>query len=123
MRRHSAVTRIRQLVDALRVYEPERVYLFGSAAFDEADEVSDLDVVVIKQTEASFFDRLSEVAGLLPGGMGAIDILVLHARGIRGHAAGGERICRDGGGGGAPDLWRAGASLKPAAGFSRPPTT
>ena len=76
MRSNSTATRVRQLVDALSVYEPERVYLFGSAAFDEADEVSDLDVVVIKQTEASFFDRLSEVAGLLPGGMGAIDILV-----------------------------------------------
>ena len=69
------MTRIRQLVQALRGYEPERVYLFGSAVFDEADELSDLDVVVIKQSKLSFFERLSEVAGLLPAGLGAIDIL------------------------------------------------
>lgn len=52
------------------------MYLFGSAAFDEADEYSDLDVVILKRTEAPFLDRLSEVARLLPPELGAIDILV-----------------------------------------------
>ena len=67
---------IRCLVDALRAYEPESVYLFGSWARGEADELSDLDLVVIKTTSAPFFDRLREVAKLLPTGMGSLDVLV-----------------------------------------------
>jgi predicted nucleotidyltransferase len=69
-------TRVDQLVEALRPYEPERVYLFGSWAREEADELSDLDIVVIKRTTSPFFDRLREVAGLLPASTGGVDVLV-----------------------------------------------
>lgn len=69
-------SRIGALLQALKAYQPERVYLFGSAAREEADELSDLDVVVIKRTSAPFFDRLQEVARLLPLGLGAVDLLV-----------------------------------------------
>jgi predicted nucleotidyltransferase len=69
-------SRIGALLQALTAYQPERVYLFGSAAREEADELSDLDVVVIKRTSAPFFDRLLEVARLLPMGLGAVDLLV-----------------------------------------------
>jgi predicted nucleotidyltransferase len=68
--------RIGALLQALTAYQPERVYLFGSAAREEMDELSDLDVVVIKRTSAPFFDRLQEVARLLPMGLGAVDLLV-----------------------------------------------
>lgn len=68
--------RVRQLVEALRPYEPERVYLFGSAASGDADELSDLDIVIIKRTEATFFDRLEAVARLLPAELGGVDVLV-----------------------------------------------
>jgi predicted nucleotidyltransferase len=67
---------MRQLLDALQVYQPERVYVFGSWARGEADELSDLDIVVIKRTTVSFFERLREVSRLLPAGTGAVDILV-----------------------------------------------
>ena len=67
---------IRRLVEAMRAYEPESVYLFGSWARGEADELSDLDLVVIKTTSAPFFSRLREVAKLLPTGMGSLDVLV-----------------------------------------------
>ena len=63
-------------MEALRGYEPECVYLVGSAARGEADELSDLDVIVIKRTNASFLDRLRDVALLLPHGVGAVDVLV-----------------------------------------------
>lgn len=63
-------------MEALRPYDPERVYLFGSWARGEEDELSDLDVVVIKGTALPFFDRLREVARLLPAGTGGVDILV-----------------------------------------------
>jgi len=67
---------IRQLLDALRRYRPERVYLFGSWARGEEDDLSDLDVVVIKRTSSPFFDRLREVLELLPPSTGGIDVLV-----------------------------------------------
>lgn len=68
--------KVRQLLKALLPYKPERLYLFGSWARGEEDELSDLDLVVIKQTEAPFWDRLREVARLLPAEIGGVDILV-----------------------------------------------
>ncbi len=57
-----AGARIARLIEALRPYRAERVYLFGSAAQEEEDELSDLDLVIIKRTELPFIDRLREVA-------------------------------------------------------------
>ena len=74
--RDSLDARLDRLMAALRAYDPECVYLVGSAARDEADELSDLDIVVIKRTEAPFLDRLQELAALLPGGVGGGDVLV-----------------------------------------------
>jgi predicted nucleotidyltransferase len=76
MARRRGETRIRKVMDALRAYEPESVYLFGSWAREEEDELSDLDLVVIKRTTAPFFDRLMEVGRLLPAGAGGVDVLV-----------------------------------------------
>lgn len=68
--------RLRQLTIALRLYQPERVYLFGSTARGDADELSDLDIVIIKPTAVPFIERLLEVGRLLPAGVGAVDLLV-----------------------------------------------
>jgi len=68
--------KIDQILAALRPYEPERIYLFGSAAFGEADALSDIDVVVIMRSELSFLDRLRQVGRSLPAEVGGIDILV-----------------------------------------------
>jgi predicted nucleotidyltransferase len=68
--------RIRQVVGDLRAYQPERVYLFGSWARGEADDLSDLDIVVIKRTAAPFFERLMDVGRLLRAGTGGVDVLV-----------------------------------------------
>ena len=56
--------KIRQLVNSLLPYQPERLYLFGSWVRGEEDELSDLDLVVIKETTSPFFERLREVSGL-----------------------------------------------------------
>jgi predicted nucleotidyltransferase len=69
-------TRIDKLLEVLRLYQPERVNLFGSVAREEADDLSDLDIVVIKRTTAPFFERLMEVGRLLPAGTGGVDVLV-----------------------------------------------
>lgn len=76
MPRRKTAARIRSLLEALQSYRPERIYLFGSVARGEDDELSDIDVVVIKRTALPFFDRLREVARLLPAEIGGVDILV-----------------------------------------------
>ena len=67
---------IHQLLKFLLPYAPERVYLFGSWARDEADELSDLDIVIIKRTPLPFLDHIREVLSLLPRKLGAVDVLV-----------------------------------------------
>jgi predicted nucleotidyltransferase len=64
------------VVEALRRYDPERIYVFGSWARAEADELSDLDLVVIKRTTSPFLARMREAARLLPAETGGVDILV-----------------------------------------------
>ncbi len=76
MKSRESTAKIRQLVEALRPYRPECIYLFGSWAREEADELSDVDLVVIKHTSDPFFDRLRKVAELLPAEVGGVDLLV-----------------------------------------------
>lgn len=64
------------LVEALKAYQPQRIYLFGSWARGEQDDLSDLDVVIIKETSLPFLERLLEAARLLPAGIGGVDLLV-----------------------------------------------
>lgn len=68
--------RIRRVVEALRPYEPDSVLLFGSWARGEADELSDVDLVIIKATTVPFLERLREAGKLLPASAGAVDLLV-----------------------------------------------
>ena len=68
--------RIDRVVEALRACAPERIYVFGSAARGEADDLSDLDVVVVARSDLPFFDRLRDVGRLLPADVGAVDLLV-----------------------------------------------
>lgn len=66
--------KVQRLIKSLLHYEPERAYLFGSWAKGKEDELSDLDAVVIKQTDSPFLDRLKEAACLLPVDLGGEDI-------------------------------------------------
>ena len=50
--------KVKKIVDCLRRYDPERIILFGSYAREEADEYSDVDLVIIKETEERFLDRI-----------------------------------------------------------------
>ena len=68
-------TRVQQVVEDLKGYHPQQVILFGSAARGDADQYSDLDFIVIKQTDQPFLQRLKEAA-LLVRAPGAIDIFV-----------------------------------------------
>ena len=70
------------LLDALKKYQPQKVILFGSAARGETDAQSDLDLIVIKDTEESFVERLEAMAKLCPPCVHA-DILVYTPEEIR----------------------------------------
>jgi len=56
-------------------YRPERVLLFGSLAVGDTGEWSDIDLVIIKETNQRFLDRIKEVMQLLRPRVG-VDILV-----------------------------------------------
>jgi len=63
------------IVSALKEYDPERIIVFGSHARGEADEHSDLDIVIIKETKERFLDRLKTVYELVQPTF-ALDVLV-----------------------------------------------
>jgi len=56
-------------------YRPQKVLLFGSLASGETGEWSDLDLVIVRETEKRFLDRTKEVMQLLRPRIG-VDILV-----------------------------------------------
>ena len=56
---------VRQVVQDLLPYGPERIILFGSMARGDSDEYSDMDFIVIKRTETRFVQRLVEAARLV----------------------------------------------------------
>lgn len=56
-------------------YQPEKVLLFGSLASGQVRDWSDLDLVIIKETDLRFLDRIKEVMLLLRPQIG-VDILV-----------------------------------------------
>ncbi|MDR4508741.1 MAG: nucleotidyltransferase domain-containing protein [Candidatus Brocadiaceae bacterium] len=67
---------IKTLIASIEPYGPERIYLFGSWARDEQDDTSDIDIVLIKETNNSFFERLKEIVPYMAGINRAIDILI-----------------------------------------------
>ena len=67
--------RIDAVVRDLAAYNPEKVILFGSCARQSADEYSDMDLVIIKETQDNFLER-SKKAVLLIQVPGAVDIFV-----------------------------------------------
>jgi predicted nucleotidyltransferase len=66
---------------------PDKVILFGSLAQDEVRAWSDIDLVVVGQTEARFLDRTKEMLRLLRPRVG-LDVLVYTLEEF-------EQLCRD----------------------------
>jgi predicted nucleotidyltransferase len=63
------------ILSRLAPYEPDRVILFGSFSRNESDELSDVDLVIIKDTDEDFFQRIRRVLQIL-NLRTAVDILV-----------------------------------------------
>ncbi|OGG46253.1 MAG: hypothetical protein A3F84_23785 [Candidatus Handelsmanbacteria bacterium RIFCSPLOWO2_12_FULL_64_10] len=59
-----AQAEIDRIVQALRVYEPEKIILYGSFARGDHHAGSDLDLIIVKETDRSFTDRIGDVLRL-----------------------------------------------------------
>jgi predicted nucleotidyltransferase len=71
-----AQARLDALVERLRPLHPRKIVLFGSAARRDADELSDLDVVVVaEEMPRRFLDRIARAYELLEPRY-ALDILL-----------------------------------------------
>jgi predicted nucleotidyltransferase len=57
-------------------YDPEKIIIFGSYARGDWNEESDLDILVVKETEESPFDRIGAVSVFCWPRELAMDILV-----------------------------------------------
>jgi len=53
-------------------YQPERIILFGSYAYGEPDRASDIDLLILKETDKSFPKRWAEVCELAAEIVGTI---------------------------------------------------
>lgn len=68
---------IDQVVSDLMAYQPEKIILFGSAARGDTDEYSDIDLIVVKNTNQRFVQRMVDAARLISRGIRInVDVLV-----------------------------------------------
>jgi len=57
---------IRRIVEKLKIeYHPQKILLFGSYAYGEPDEESDIDLLIIKDTNQRPLERWVEVKKIL----------------------------------------------------------
>ena len=72
---NSQLSAIDRVVSSLMAYQPEKIILFGSMARGDADEYSDIDLIVIKETKQRFVRRLVEINAFIPLDIG-VDVLI-----------------------------------------------
>ncbi|HUW64595.1 MAG TPA: nucleotidyltransferase domain-containing protein [Spirochaetia bacterium] len=69
-------TELARIIDVLvNNYNPQRIILFGSLASGNVHEWSDIDLIVVKESDKDFYERLKEVGLLVMPEVGA-DIFV-----------------------------------------------
>ena len=56
-------------------YDPEKIILFGSAARGDTDEYSDIDLIVIKETDQRFVQRLVDISEFISSYI-SVDVFV-----------------------------------------------
>lgn len=71
--------KLKQILKSLKMYQPQKVILFGSYAKGTNDQYSDIDLVIIKNTRRRFLDRIKDVIEIIKPSF-AIDILVYTPR-------------------------------------------
>ncbi len=84
-----------QIVDKLRAhYQPEKIILFGSFAEGSPQSDSDIDLLIIKETDERFIDRWSTVRRILSDSSRkvALETLVLTPKEISERLARGDQF-------------------------------
>ena len=64
-----------RVVASLMAYGPEKIILFGSVARGDADEFSDIDLIIVKNTKTRFIQRQVDATNLVPRDI-SVDIFV-----------------------------------------------
>ena len=87
---------VQAVVEAIRErYRPEKIILFGSRVWGEADGESDLDILIIKDSEKREVERIREVSRLLRPRPLPVDILVKTPEEIQERLALGDDFIRE----------------------------
>ena len=87
---------VNQVVETIRDgYGPERIILFGSRIWGGADADSDLDVLVIKESDQREIERIRDVSRLLRPRPLPLDILVKTPEEIRERLAMGDGFIKE----------------------------
>jgi len=67
---------VHRVIDSIVLgYSPGQIWLYGSYARGDFNQGSDLDLIIIKETDKRFADRIEEVLQYCPGGI-AVEPLV-----------------------------------------------
>ncbi len=74
-REHELLKELDRITGILRARNVEKIVLFGSLARGEVSSTSDIDLVVVMDTEKRFLDRLHDLYSLVQPRM-AVDLLV-----------------------------------------------
>jgi len=75
-RKEQLMRELERTVEALvKDYKAEKIILFGSLAAGKTGEWSDIDLVVVKDTDKPFWERLREVVEIVRPSL-AMDIMV-----------------------------------------------
>ncbi len=64
------------LTETLVRYRPTRAILFGSHARADADEHSDIDLLLVKESNKPFIERLKEFSLMLPKDFPRVDVFI-----------------------------------------------
>lgn len=51
----------KKIISTFKPFQPEKIVLFGSVAREDWDELSDVDVIVVYDTDKAFMARLKEL--------------------------------------------------------------
>jgi predicted nucleotidyltransferase len=51
----------KQIISTFKKFDPEKIILFGSATREDWDEESDVDIIVVYDTDKPFLARLEEL--------------------------------------------------------------
>ena len=51
----------KEIISAMKRFNPEKIVLFGSITREDWDEASDVDLIVVYNTDKRFMDRLKEL--------------------------------------------------------------